>query len=61
MENNPKIEVVPVSNIYIDSYIINLTKEYLEILQKFFLERGIELNCNNTGSTFWSKNGFMDN
>lgn len=55
---NNKIEIVPMNSQFIDSAIINLTKECYSFLEHFFERKGIELDCNNTGSTLWSKNGF---
>ena len=50
-------QIVPSSDMFIQSSIINLTNEFYKILEEFFSKRGIELSYNNTGSTFWSKNG----
>lgn len=57
-EINPVIEVVPKSSAYLDSYVINLTSEFYEVLKEFFAQKGITLACNNTGSTWWSANGW---
>ncbi len=44
---------------YVDSYTINVTKEFLEWLKMWFkVKQGIEISCNNTGTTLWSKDGF---
>lgn len=54
-----QIDVVPMNNQFIDSSIINLTKECYSFIEHFFKGKGIEeLSYNNTGSTIWSKSGF---
>ncbi|MCI9136435.1 MAG: hypothetical protein HFH48_02560 [Lachnospiraceae bacterium] len=59
---NNKIDVVPMNSQFIDSCIINLTKECYSFIEHFFKGKGIEeLSCNNTGSTIWSKRGFNHN
>lgn len=56
---NSKIDVAPMNSQFIDSCIINLTKECYDFIENFFKGKGIEkLSCNNTGSTLWSKSGF---
>ena len=57
---NPSAEIVPANNKYIDSYIINPTKEFYSLLEDFFEEKGIELTYNNTRTTFWSVNGWEE-
>ena len=57
---NPSCEIVPTSNMFIQSSIINVTDEFYNILDDFFAKRGIELTYNNTGSIFWSKDGWKD-
>lgn len=57
---NNMIDVVPMNSQFIDSSIINLTKECYRFIEHFFNGKGIEeLSCNNTGSTIWSKSGFQ--
>lgn len=59
---NNQIEVVPMNSQFIDSSIINLTKECYGFIEHFFKGKGIEeLSYNNTGSIIWSKNGFNSN
>ncbi len=56
---NNMIEVEPMNSQFIDSSIINLTKDFYKFLEDFFKSKGIEELCyNNTGSTIWSKNGW---
>ena len=57
---NPSCEIVPTSNMFIQSSIINVTDEFYNILDDFFAKRGIELTYNNTGSILWSKDGWKD-
>ena len=57
---NTSCEIVPANNRFIHSSIINLTDEFYETLENFFKKKGIELSYNNTGSIFWSKNGWDD-
>ena len=57
---NPSCDIVPSNDKFIQSSIINLTDEFYEILNDFFNKRGIELSYNNTGSCFWSKNGWNE-
>lgn len=54
---NPSCQIVPTSDRFIHSSIINLTEEFYKILDEFFAKRGIELSYNNDNSIFWSKNG----
>ena len=56
--NNPSCEIVPANSKFIETSIINVTDEFYKFLEDFFKERGIELTYNNTGSIFWSKNGW---
>lgn len=40
----------------VDSFVINVTEEFYEWLDMWFKTKyNIELNYNNTGSAFWSK------
>lgn len=55
---NPYIEIALPSMNCVDSFIINPTKEFFDWLELWFKLKGIELNCNNTGSILWSKNGW---
>lgn len=57
---NPTCQIVPSNNIFIESSIINVTKEFYKVLEEFFTKRGIELSYNNDGSIFWSKDGWKD-
>lgn len=59
MTGNPYIKIKPISTKFIDSYTLNLTKDFYDYLADFFLERGIELSGNNDGSIMWSKNGWI--
>lgn len=43
---------------FIHSCILNMTDKFYETLEKFFSKYEIELRYNNTGTTFWSKDGF---
>lgn len=56
--NNPECTIIPVSMLFVDSSIINCTKEFYQLLEGFFTKKGIELSYNNTANIFWSKNGF---
>ncbi len=51
-----QFEIVPENNLFIESHIINPTMEFYKVLRDFFTEKGITLNCNNTGTIFWSTN-----
>lgn len=57
-ESNPSIKIVPMNDAYIDSYIINLTREFYDYLDSFFEAYGIKLRYNNTRSCCWSENGY---
>lgn len=57
-ERNPSCEIIPSNDLFIDSSIINLTKDFYRVLDSFFEGRGIELKYNNTGNIFWSNNGW---
>ena len=56
--NNPIATIVTANDKYIESYIINPSREFYSLLDDFFKEKGIELTYNNTKSTFWSKSGW---
>lgn len=59
--DNPHMNIVLVSDKFVDSYIVNLSKNYLNWLETTFKERwGITLCYNNTGSVIWSKEGWGD-
>lgn len=58
---NPSIEINLPSMNCVDSFIINPTKEFFDWLKTWFKAKGIELNCNNTGSVMWSRNGWVEN
>lgn len=57
---NSECEIVPSNDMFIQNSIINLTEEFYKVLEDFFNKRGIKLSYNNTGSTFWSKDGWKD-
>lgn len=38
---------------FIDSYIINLSNEGIELIEKFFTNRGVSITWNNAHSIFW--------
>ena len=56
--NNQECTIIPVSMLFIDSYIINCDKGFYQLLNDFFAKKGIELTYNNTANIFWSKSGF---
>ena len=58
---NPQIEIVLPSMSCVDSFIINPTKEFFNWLETWFKVKGIELNCNNSGSILWSKRKLIRN
>lgn len=49
-----RVKINAGNNNWVDSSIINFTKEYCDWLRKFFEYYGIEIEFNNTWSTFWS-------
>lgn len=55
--SNPTCYITPLSDRFIDSFILNLSKDFFEILENFFINKGITLHYNNTRSCFWSVNG----
>ena len=57
---NPRCQLVPACNIFINSCIINPTKEFYLGMENYFRKQGIELTYNNTGSIFWSASGWSD-
>lgn len=57
-DGNPHMKITLPSMEGVDSFIINPTKAFFDWLEIWFKEKGIELSCNNTGSVFWSKNGW---
>ncbi len=57
---NPTCYIVPLSDRFIDSFILNLTKDFFEILDEYFNKKGIVLRYNNTRSCFWSTSGFEE-
>jgi hypothetical protein len=57
-ERNPQIEITLPSVNYVDSFIINPTREFFDWLELWFKMKGIELNYNNDGSIMWSKGGW---
>lgn len=53
----PTIKVSLPSMNYVDSYIINVTRDFLKWLELWFkTKHGIELTCNADGSILWAKN-----
>ena len=57
---NPKCQIVPSSEVFIESTIINPNRAFYKFLNEFFAERGIELSYNANGTIFWSKSGWDD-
>ena len=57
---NPMCRIVPKSKMFLDSFILNPTKEFFRYLDSWFAEREIELQHNNDGTIFWSKSGWDD-
>lgn len=57
-DNNPSIEIVLPSARFVDSFIINPTKEFFTWVKAWFEVKGIELTFNNTGTIMWSRNGW---
>lgn len=58
---NYECKIVPASDLYIKDANIGLTKEFYEMMEKFFKSKGVnELSYNNTWSAFFSKDGWMD-
>ena len=55
---NPKYMIIPSSEVFIDSTIINPNRAFYRFLDEFFAERDIELSYNNDGTIFWSKSGW---
>lgn len=60
VDGNPCMQITLPRMFYVDSFIINPTKEFFEWLEGWFMQYGIELSCNNDGSIIWSKNGWND-
>lgn len=58
---NPHIEITLPSMNYVDTFIINPTKEFYDWLKIWFkTNENIELDSNNTGSIMWSTTGWDD-
>lgn len=55
---NNQCRIVPLNDIFFHSFTINLTDEFYELLEDFFMKRNIELSYNNDKSIFWSKDGW---
>lgn len=53
---NSNMRIVVANDKFIHSTIINPNDEFYATLETFFKGKGIELNNNNTGEIFWSKN-----
>lgn len=58
INGNNNCDIIIANDMFIQSCILNMTDDFYEILESFFSKYGIELSYNNTGTTFWSKNGF---
>lgn len=58
INGNNNCDIIIANDMFIQSCILNLTDKFYETLENFFAKYEIELSYNNTGSTFWSKNGF---
>lgn len=51
------MEITPVTDKYLDSSILNVSDDFIELMYSWFKENyDINLNCNNTASIFWSNN-----
>jgi hypothetical protein len=60
-ERNPKIIITLPSEKYVNSFIINVTREFYDWLELWFKTKGIdELFYNNDGSVIWSKSGWRE-
>ena len=60
---NPEMKIVPANDKYIwnvSGLRISANPEFYEFLKSFFQDKGIELECNDTGSRIWSKYGLED-
>lgn len=57
---NPQCKIVPESMMFLHSVIINPNQEFYNVLEKFFIEKGITLSYNNTKDTFWSNDWNID-
>lgn len=55
---NPHCEIILSSFKYVDTFIINPTSEFYDILDRFFQSYNIKLSYNNIKSTFLSKSGW---
>ena len=56
--SNPAYQIVPTNNFFIESTIINPTKEFYVLLENFFRTNKITLSYNNTKTIFWSEYGW---
>ena len=53
----PDMKIIPVTSKFLDSYVLNITEEFREMMYQWFeYNYNIILNCNNTGDIFWSSN-----
>lgn len=57
---NTQCEIVPLSNMFLKSSILNPTDEFFTMLEIFFSELGIKLHYNNTKTIFWSIDGWEE-
>lgn len=48
------IEIQPVNNKFLDSWILNPSDDFFDFIKAFFKKYDIEITCNNTGHIFWS-------
>jgi len=55
---NPHMKITLPNMTYVDSFIINPSREYFNWLKLWFKHKGIDLSCNNDGSIIWSLNGW---
>lgn len=53
--HNPAIEIVLVDEVFIESFIINMTVEFYEMLIEYFAIYDMQISFNNTMSTFFLK------
>lgn len=55
---NSQINITLPSMNYVDSFIINPSREFFNWLKLWFKLKGIEIACNNDGSIIWSLTGY---
>lgn len=55
-ENNKNIaKIVPLSDIFLLSSILNINDDCYNFINNFFKKKGVELQWNNTGRIFWAE------